>query len=210
MKRNVLRFTFPLAILLFSFTACLVLIEKGDVVLYLNEQHDSLLNLSQLIITKSIEFPFILILLVPLFFYKRAISILAAISYCVAGVIAQFFKRAIFNQEFRPFHFYQELHIVDGVEMITQNSFPSGHTTVAFAVGVVLYMTIENPIIRGLSILWAASVGFSRIYLGLHFYRDVVAGAWLGSFIAFLCCVLLYKRLHNRPLQQKILEKAQV
>ena len=59
-----------------------------------------------------------------------------------------------------------------------QFSFPSGHTAGAFLMAGLLSTAFPMMFIP--SYLWAAAVGFSRIYLGVHFPSDVLAGAVLG------------------------------
>lgn len=60
-------------------------------------------------------------------------------------------------------------------------SFPSGHTMNAFAIATVLTLCFPSlaPVLGWL----AASIGASRVVLGLHFPSDVWAGAALGTFI---------------------------
>jgi undecaprenyl-diphosphatase len=61
-------------------------------------------------------------------------------------------------------------------------SFPSGHTTAAFAL-LTPWMLAEPKLIP-VFLPVAIGVGLSRIYFGLHYPSDTVAGALLGSFTA--------------------------
>ena len=60
-------------------------------------------------------------------------------------------------------------------------SFPSGHTTSAFA--VALFLMVSNVPAAPLFIFLAFSIALSRIYLGVHFPSDVLGGMCLGSII---------------------------
>lgn len=66
-------------------------------------------------------------------------------------------------------------------------SFPSGHTTAAFAVAITLAPVVPLfPVV----VLGASAIGFSRIYLGAHFPLDVLAGAVIGSGVGLCTCSL--------------------
>jgi undecaprenyl-diphosphatase len=65
-----------------------------------------------------------------------------------------------------------------------QFSFPSGHTITAFAVSVSLSLFYPELAI-GL-MFCAVSVAVSRIMLGMHFLSDVLAGAAIGTGLAYL------------------------
>jgi undecaprenyl-diphosphatase len=70
-----------------------------------------------------------------------------------------------------------------------QFSFPSGHTITAFAVAVSLSAFYPN-LAPGL-MFCAVSVAVSRILLGMHFLSDVLAGAAIGSTLAYLSVHLI-------------------
>jgi nucleotide-binding universal stress UspA family protein len=63
-------------------------------------------------------------------------------------------------------------------DLVTGHSFPSGHTGQTAALCAVL--VIEGFMLRGARPLLVARVAFSRVYLGVHYPSDVVAGAVLG------------------------------
>jgi membrane-associated phospholipid phosphatase len=61
-------------------------------------------------------------------------------------------------------------------------SFPSGHTSQAFFMATVLAHYFEvGPLLGSLTYGIAVIVGFTRIYVGAHYPRDVIGGAILGS-----------------------------
>jgi len=72
------------------------------------------------------------------------------------------------------------------------DSFVSGHTTTAFALATMIAlmtMGTKRSWVGGVSFLWAFGVGISRVYRGVHWPTDTLAGACagvLGSSILYL------------------------
>ncbi len=79
---------------------------------------------------------------------------------------------------------------------LSDYSFPSGHTTVAFTGAVVLWHI--NHIFGVGAFLFAVMIAFSRIYLAVHYITDVLAGAMIGSLCAFVV-IAVARRKHLLP-----------
>lgn len=65
-------------------------------------------------------------------------------------------------------------------------SFPSGHSSLAFSVAASLALEYKKWYITVPAYIWATTVGYSRIYLGVHYPSDVLAGAVIGFGSAYL------------------------
>ena len=103
---------------------------------------------------------------------------------CVKHVYQQrYFKKSAVMRP-RPFEVLPQ--IIPLITHASGYSFPSGHTTAAFACAFVYYKLL--PKFFGLPImLLAVMVAFSRLYLGVHYPLDVLGGivtAWFGSMLA--------------------------
>ncbi|WP_188050369.1 phosphatase PAP2 family protein [Flavobacterium sp. GP15] len=85
-------------------------------------------------------------------------------------------------------------------------SFPSGHTSVAFATATSLSMEYPKWYIIAPSFAWASAVGYSRMHLGVHYPSDVLAGAIIGSGSAYLSYKLNKWINKNSKEEQKVLK----
>ncbi len=84
----------------------------------------------------------------------------------------------------RPFVTYPDIQKVADAGSY---SFPSGHTSDAFATATSLSLAFPKWYVITPSFLWACSVGYSRMDLGVHYPSDVLAGAIVGAGSAFVC-----------------------
>ena len=79
-------------------------------------------------------------------------------------------------------------------------SFPSGHTAVAFAGAVALYAAGKKWMAAGL--VYACCMGFSRMYLLMHYPSDVLFGALFGA-LCGVAALYLYKRVEAAVLHRQ-------
>ena len=112
-------------------------------------------------------------------------------------------KMAVNRQ--RPYVTYPEL--VQPYKIMGDKSFPSGHTSMAFALATSLTLKYPKWYVIAPSYFWAASVGYSRMNLGVHYPSDVMAGAILGAGSAYLTYVLnecFRKKRENKKLLSNV------
>lgn len=102
-------------------------------------------------------------------------------SFFVATVISTSMKYA-FNRP-RPFETYPEIQKITGGG---SPSFPSGHTSDAFATATSLSLAFPKWYVIAPSYVYASAVGYSRMDLGVHYPSDVLAGAIIGAGSAYL------------------------
>ena len=121
---------------------------------------------------------------------KRAYFWWAVGCFYAPALFTQLFKHTVFAHHLRPIMHIGEtpnLHLVDGVTIHQFNSFPSGHSTSAFAVFLFLHFITPNKKLGVLFFALAVFAAFTRVYLVQHFTQDVYAGSIIGTcFTLFL------------------------
>lgn len=99
-----------------------------------------------------------------------------------AAVVSTALKYSI--NRTRPFVTYPD---IEKMTTAGSPSFPSGHTSDAFALATSFSIVYPKWYIVVPSYLWAGTVAYSRMDLGVHYPSDVLAGAIIGSGSAYLC-----------------------
>jgi len=107
-------------------------------------------------------------------------ALYAATALILSSITVGILKNAIKRK--RPFESIIELKSLKvGVD---QFSFPSGHTTAAFSLAVTSALVTNGHVASSAYLLLALIVALSRVYLGVHYPSDVIAGGVIGSFFA--------------------------
>lgn len=96
--------------------------------------------------------------------------------------LVTFSTKAIVNRE-RP---YVKDPTLTPVIKAGSASFPSGHTSASFSLATSLAIINHKWYVVAPAFAWAGMVGYSRMYLGVHYPSDVLAGAIIGSGSAWL------------------------
>lgn len=101
-----------------------------------------------------------------------------------------------FFHRFRPSHEPSLANLVDMASDYRGSlyGFISGHATNTFAVAVFFSLIFKNARTTAVLLLWAILSSYSRIYLGLHYPGDILAGIVSGSLIA-LTFYYIYRML---------------
>lgn len=120
-------------------------------------------------------------------------GILMVEALCVNAFTTTALKQVIKRD--RPFVTYPYL---DKQAEAGSYSFPSGHTSSAFALATSLSLAFPKWYVIAPSYVYACAAGYSRMHLGVHYPSDVLAGAIVGAGSAFLSNYL-QKKIMARP-----------
>jgi undecaprenyl-diphosphatase len=106
-----------------------------------------------------------------------------AIDYGITAALKYTVKRE------RPFVTYPDIINKSG-KPTEDPSFPSGHTSTAFATATALSLEYPKWYVIAPSYVYAGTVAYSRMYLGVHYPSDVLVGALIGTGCAYLTHVV--------------------
>jgi len=129
--------------------------------------------------------------------FKNAIYV--GVSLGVDGIFTYSLKEIVKRP--RPYVTYPNEIIPYDTE--SSLSFPSGHTSLAFATATALSLKYPKWYVIAPTYFWACSVGYSRMNLGMHYPSDVFAGAVLGSgsaYVTYLINNWYWKKNNNKKL----------
>jgi undecaprenyl-diphosphatase len=140
-----------------------------------------------MVVLSTIGLTYILLFVGPILWWRKHrelgfdVVVLIIISDIVVGGLKLLFMRE------RPFDVLTNVHTISWMPLASADSYsmPSGHASRAFAMAALIALGTRHRV--GLSLLVLATlVGLSRIYLGLHWPSDVLAGALLGVLLALI------------------------
>lgn len=134
------------------------------------------------------------------------------LSYILAGSTASLIKWSEnYTRPHHVFSYYKKhmtIRYVEGIEMLGENSFPSGHSTTAFVLFTALALITEKQWLKITFLVLAINAAFSRTYLSQHWLVDITAGSLIGLSYATIIYFVFYnntkiKNNLNHPLLKR-------
>ena len=182
-------FSIPFFLLVGGLSLWLLFYSKVEVELWVNAHNNPFLdNFFRFFTNLGDGLAAILVSLIFILFNVRK-GILLLTGYLLSGLIIQVLKLVDFPDMLRPVALIGNsypLHLVDGVKILTEHSFPSGHAGTAFALFFCLATYTDKKLLHFIALLTSMAIAYSRMYLSQHFLTDVIAGAVIGVFTSLL------------------------
>lgn len=130
------------------------------------------------------------------------VLVIAAVVGCTdlisSGICKPFFER------WRPTYDPEIMYLVDVVDEIRggKYGFTSSHAANSFGIATFLLLLVKNRALTVSMIIWAVMNAFTRIYLGVHYPGDIIAGTLIGVVVGWgaykLYRYIMTRQKHNK------------
>ncbi len=141
-------------------------------------------------------------------FFKKTRKFGMAVLFAV--LVGTLLTNIIFKPMFarpRPYVYYADNPLFmswyefAGAHVESDKSFPSGHTTGAFEIGIALFL-VCNKKYSWVFPICSVLVGLSRIYLMVHYVTDVLGGVLIGTFAGIMGYVIMTALMKNTKIAE--------
>ncbi|MBI5404189.1 MAG: phosphatase PAP2 family protein [Ignavibacteriae bacterium] len=113
-------------------------------------------------------------------YYDENTAVLTALSEGLSAGIT-FGLKNIFKRD-RPFKTLSNVHYDKSRFLLDRYSFPSGHSAISFSMATSLTLRYpDEPVLISVVYFYSTVIALGRIYLGVHYPSDVLAGMLIGS-----------------------------
>ena len=141
------------------------------------------------------------------FFKKtRKFGMAVLFAVLVGTLVTNLIMKPLFARP-RPYVYYADNPLFmswyefAGAHIESDKSFPSGHTTAAFEIGIALFLVL-NKKYSWIFPVFSALVGLSRIYLMVHYVTDVLGGVIVGTFAGIMGYVIMTAIMKNTKIAE--------
>ena len=172
-----------------------------QLLLYLNGLNSDFGDILMWILSEKLTWlPLIIALLYVVIKNKGREAILIVIGLALAITFADQISSSLFKPligRLRPSRdpfIMGDVHIVNGYRG-GKFGFVSSHAANVFAVALFAAMLFKEKYFTGIILLWAVTVAYSRVYLGVHYPLDIICGGMVGALSGILAYWLYLKAM---------------
>ena len=162
---------------------------------WVNSRNNEIADLLFPYITYMGDGAFSVVVCLLLLLYNWRVGLMAFASFALSALTSLFLKSVVYPNSPRPLLFFEhstyEYHIIKGLDIYSYGSFPSGHTTTAFALFTILAFLDKRKNRAWMWLLLGILTGYSRVYLFQHFVEDAYAGSLVGTLSSVLIYLLM-------------------
>ncbi|MFD1142590.1 phosphatase PAP2 family protein [Larkinella insperata] len=146
---------------------------------------------------------FAVMVTVALAFRSFRFALMGAASFLLSTAIVRVLKQLVFSESLRPLKYFEhstwQYRVIEGLDIHSYNSFPSGHSTTAFAIFCLLALLDEQKSRGWFWALLAIITAYSRVYLFQHFVEDIYVGSIIGTATSVAVFLFLNRYWDRNP-----------
>ncbi|MGM9512105.1 phosphatase PAP2 family protein [Larkinella sp. GY13] len=181
----------------------MLLYNKTELMQWVNGHHAPLADLFFQNVTYLGDGAFSVLVIIILLFRSFRFALMGAVSFLLSTLITRALKQLVFSDSLRPLKYFEhspwQYRIIDGLDIHSYNSFPSGHSTTAFAVFCLLALLDDRKSRGWFFAVLAVITAYSRVYLFQHFVEDVYVGSLIGTVSSIFVFWLLSRHWDRNP-----------
>jgi membrane-associated phospholipid phosphatase len=197
--------SFFIVYLFFFLTVSILMLtyRKAELMQWVNAHNSPVADLFFENITYLGDGAFAVIVIIILLFRSFRFALMGIASFVLSTLVVRVLKEFVFSGSLRPLKYFEhstwQYRIIDGLDIHSYNSFPSGHSTTAFAVFCLLALLDERKSRGWFFALMAVVTAYSRVYLFQHFVEDVYVGSIIGTVSSVVVFLLLSRYWDQHP-----------
>ena len=166
-------------------------IDREITILINNLSHDYLDYIMIFLSNKYVWIPLYIYLIFLLWKYDKKNFTINIVICSGSVIVADFITSSIMKPYFERLRPCQDNSMLDLINIVSgcgkKFSFASSHASTTFSLATIFFYITRGDI--KLLFLWSLLIGYSRIYLGVHYFLDVI----IGFLVGFLTSMVIYR-----------------
>ncbi len=163
-----------------------------EITIFLNNlSHDYLDVIMMTLSNKYVWIPLYLFLMYWLWHFNHKFFIKNIILCISAVLISDFITSSVMKPFFERLRPCNDPYISEFINIVSgcgkKFSFASSHASTTFSLATIIYLLSDKKI--KYLFLWSLLIGYSRVYLGVHFFMDI----FFGFLVGFLTSIIIYR-----------------